>query len=179
MKNSQKAFTLVEILLTMAIIGVVGILAVSNAKKDTDEAEKELQLKRSFEILDTALTAAVAENGNTTYWGSSVSEKWNILAQQIKFSKNCGTGQGCWRNEKILEKNNNESSRNLDTDTDFGKGILVNGSSIAVDFANSSQIFVDVNGPDRGLNKYGDDVFMFRYSGNGDLEDPETSNYWD
>lgn len=166
MKNSKKAFTLAEILLTMAIIGIVGIIAVSGAKKDTDVTEKIAQLRRSYEVIDTAFASAVAENGNITNWGSTISDRGDVIFPHFKFNKICKTSSGCWRNAKQLKLDNSESSITMDSNSSYYKGILANGASIAIinDTTKTDQklkVSVDVNGPDKGMNKYGDDVFSF------------------
>lgn len=158
------AFTLAEVVLVMGIIGVVGVLAISNARNDTDEAEKIAQLRKTYEILDTAFANAVAENGIVATWGSTAG-MWNVVSPYMKFMKKCGTGTGCWANKKAYDISGTQSNHNMDTNTDFYKGILVNGVSIAMlDAGGYVEIMVDVNGPDKGLNKYGDDIFDFEVS---------------
>ena len=119
MKNSKKAFTLAEILLTMAIIGIVGIIAVSGAKKDTDVTEKIAQLRRSYEVIDTAFASAVAENGNITNWGSTISDRGDVIFPHFKFNKICKTSSGCWRNAKQLKLDNSESSITMDSNSSY------------------------------------------------------------
>jgi len=159
------AFTLAEVVLVMGIIGVVGVLAISNARNDTDEAEKIAQLRKTYEILDTAFSTAISENGVVSTWGNTTADIWNVISPYMKFMKKCSTGQGCWANKKAYSIDGTQSNNNINTNTNFYKGILVNGVSIAI--SNNSGyvgIMVDVNGPDKGLNKYGDDIFDFEVS---------------
>ncbi len=222
MKIFKKAFTLVEVLVVMGIIGVVGILAVSNARRDTDEAEKVSQLRKCYEIIDTAYATAVAENGYIETWGNNTSTAWTVISQYFKLSKQCDTSSGCWKDAKQLKINNTESSLNINTSDDYRKGILVNGASIAIkknvvygplEMANAAYlpglkpnsnfatvntgkefyfdkpeaefldnesihyVYVDVNGPYKGLNKLGDDIFRFNIYNDGTVKPSSVGNY--
>lgn len=174
MKKFKNAFTLVEVLLVMAIIGIVGVLAVTNARRDTDTAEKISQLRRSYEIIDAAFAAAVAENGTIDKWGDNGGEAgtkavWDYISSQLKLTENCKENNGCWKNAKILNKNNTESNTNIYSTNNFAKGILINGASIAITHSGNGHgtIYVDVNGPEKGMQKFGDDVFGFSFEPDG------------
>lgn len=166
------AFNLAEVVLVMGIIGAIGVLGVANAKKDTDTSEKIAQLKKTYEILDTAFTQAVMENGKVDTWGGTAAEIWPIISPYLKLTKNCGPEGGCWREGEIIRARDKQSiERNIDPDAEFQKGILANGVSIAIrrpgeevingiELGESLIILVDVNGK-KGLNMLGNDVFGF------------------
>ena len=198
MKIFKKAFTLVEVLVVMAIIGVVGILAVSNARRDTDEAEKVSQLRKCYEIIDTAFATAVAETTSVDNWSwnnSSTYKVWNILKPYLKLTKDCEQYSGCFRPGKPINITS-EWDTDIDSSNRYGKGILVTGASIAVagcynnchdkgdreidtiadDDIQWAEVIVDVNGPEKGPYKLGDDVFAFRIVRNGDVR-PYANDY--
>ncbi len=175
------AFTLAEIVIVMGIVGVIGVLAITNAKKDTDVAEKVAQLRKTYQIVDAAFSTAVMENGTIDTWGTNgayptTAQVWDVIKNYLKFQKVCDTGSGCWKDGKPYGLSGNESNYNINTSNLYGKGILSNGVSISVascegenltipagciiDQTNSIQINVDVNGL-KGLNIFGNDIFGF------------------
>ncbi len=180
-----KAFTLAEVVLVMGIIGIVGILAVTNARKDVDDAEKIAQLRKTYEILGAAFATAVAENGTTDGWGTD-NNFWNTIKPYLKLSQNCGSAKGCWRPGNTVNLTS-VNGFDINGSAPFYKGILTNGASISVSTCGSActdrlkntdnnnenyqyaQVYVDVNGPKKGLHKLGDDIFAFRVTKNGDV----------
>lgn len=179
------AFTLAEVVLVMGVIGIVGILAVTNARKDIDDAEKIAQLRKTYEILSAAFATAVAENGTTNNWSSNNSF-WGTIKPYLKLSRDCGNGRGCWRDGNT-SKISSLDGVDINNTAAYYKGILTNGASIAVSTCGSActnqlintdnnneyyqyaQVYIDVNGPKKGLHKLGDDIFSFRITKNGDV----------
>lgn len=173
------AFTLAEIVIVMAIIGLIGVLGITNAKKDTDVAEKVTQLRKTYQIIDAAFAAAVAENGTIDTWGAgnnpTTEDIWNVVKDYFKFQRVCGTDSGCWKSGSQYGINAQESSTNID-DSLNPKAILSNGVSITIgsfldhgDDDNVEEvrdILVDVNGT-KGLNMYGNDIFGFTINKEG------------
>lgn len=185
------AFTLAEVLLVIAIIGTVSILTVNNAVKSTGTAEKIVQLKKTYDILNAAIMAGMNDAGNPYKWGYAGSgnndddlnkttiEK--VLVPHLKLQKNCGTGTGCWTS--TVKPTIYDSNTTINSSTKFYKGILANGASFAIkfvilrgsnhsideeqDLVNNFQIlttaiiYIDVDGPNKSSGKLGDDVFAF------------------
>ncbi len=106
-----------------------------------------------------------------------------ILEPHLKLQKTCRTSSGCWKSTVIANISNDPSE--IDSSSYWYKGILANGASFAMKFTmldnnviydDSMQllsgeypdedqevaiIYVDVDGPDKGPSKAGDDVFTF------------------
>lgn len=184
------AFTLAEVLLVIAIIGTVSVLTVTNAVKSTSTAEKITQLKKTYDILSAAVMAGMNDAGTPYKWGYAGSGNndndlnktaiENVLIPHLKLQKNCGTGTGCW---KSTTKPSIYESNTIDSSTKFYKGILANGASFAMKFGAlkgsshtisdntfgdafdqpTAVIYVDVDGPNKGAGKLGDDVFGFLF----------------
>lgn len=190
----KKAFTLAEVLLVIAIIGAVSVLSVNNAVKSTNSAEKITRLRKTYDVLQTAIMAGMDKGGSISNWGYALNNADNgnynlakkFIAPYLKIEKECGTGTGCWKTGTVTTTYREASSINIDNSTNMYKAILANGASIAITFcyintrtANSSigfngiypvgdkpagtagDIFVDVDGPNKGSSKMGDDVFLF------------------
>lgn len=174
MKNIKKtlAFTLAEIIFVMGIIGIVATLTITNARKDTDVAEKVAQLRKTDEILSAAFAQAVAENGSMEHWGTNGgtptdAQVWEVISPYLKLKKNCGNSTGCWKTGKAtkLTSSKDDVSENIDGNSSINKGLLVNGASIAIDSHNQDNdyfgVMVDVNGPKQGTYRFGDDILLF------------------
>lgn len=185
------AFTLAEVLLVIAIIGTVSVLTVNNAIKSTNTAEKITQLKKTYDILNTAVMAGMNIAGEPYKWGYAGSGNnyndlnkttiKNVLVPHLKLQKNCETGTGCWKS--TVKPSIYESNTTIDSNTKFYKGILANGASFAISFLKikgrdfsyeeifdsqtyecaTAIIYVDVDGPNKSNGKLGDDVFAFYF----------------
>lgn len=187
------AFTLAEVLLVIAIIGAVSILSVNNAVKNTTSAEKIVQLKKTYDILQGAIMAGIGEAGDSIKWGaygsgsssaafsSSIIQK--IIIPHLKVQKDCSTSAGCWKS--TIKNNISNDPVEIDSDNAWYKFILANGASVAMtitfldgdtpidddsmlllggDYPDDQQVgvvYVDVDGPNKGPGKAGDDVFAF------------------
>lgn len=180
-KSIKKAFTLAEIIFVMGIIGIVATLTVTNAKKDTDVTEKVSQLRKTEEIISTAVAQAVTENGDIGTWGANGNswptqeEFWNVISPYLKLKKNCENSRGCWtvgKATKLLSSTSTVND-NIDDDKTVYKGILANGVSIATENAVVENDYVgfkvDVNGPNKGTYRYGDDIFVFSIYKDGNV----------
>lgn len=158
MKNKNKAFTLVEIVLAMAIIGVVAVLTITNATKDTDEATKVAQLRNVYNILNTNWTRIRLEDPSFFDGGYLYPENRTIIFDGLKIAKKCTENDdtSCWN----MKNNINEYEW-----FEYGRtAILSNGASIAVagnSNSNPGPLYVDINGPNKGNNLLGDDIFEF------------------
>ncbi len=81
--NKQKAFTLAETLLTLAIVGVVAALTVPTLKQSSDEATYVAQVKKAYAIAKEATTALEQERGDLSLWPWSNDKQMNQLYQSV------------------------------------------------------------------------------------------------
>lgn len=178
----KKGFTLAEVLITLAIIGVVAAMTVPSLLQGQQEKATVTAVKKAYSTLSNAYTLAVQENGTPDNWGlggaSDAQGAMNIinnLAPYLKISKFCGIniGDGCSANHKDLLG----GSYNQDYNGNVAKIILSDGSEINT-FTRSAtcgisvgsgnlalqntcaDIEVDVNGHKKP-NILGQDTFRF------------------
>ena len=63
MKN-KRGFTLAEVLVTLAVIGVVAALTIPTLIGSTQEKQAKTSIKKTLSVLNQALTMSIAEDGN-------------------------------------------------------------------------------------------------------------------
>lgn len=218
-KNIRVGFTLAEVLITLAIIGVVAAMTIPALIKDYQKAQTETALKKAYTQFNQALMQLTSDtgcNGNLACTGllSTPNTTFQAFGDEItkylKLEKNCqmNVGQGCFA--KIVNANfDGTSGTNYQYDdlATIYKFIALDGTSfIITNFradcttpanysngitGNMSQVcgrlWVDVNGPVKGPNYMGKDVFLFWITnGRGALLYPQSgaddsyggTNYW-
>lgn len=188
----KKGFTLAEVLITLAVIGIIASITIPNIINAQNDKEILARLKKSYSILSQTLMSAQAFNGSYTGWGlqdnSNASSKHtydNYIAPYVKTMKRCINEAGCWTNE-ITKSLDGRTTAAGAFDTGMGQNnvtfILTDGSIVSMDIYGNDveSVFgvtenlsyptltfaVDING-DKGPNQLGRDVFMFVLTKNG------------
>ncbi|MBE7710277.1 MAG: type II secretion system protein [Cyanobacteria bacterium SIG32] len=69
--SPKSAFTLAEVLITLAIIGVVAAMTIPTLISDYQEKQTITALKKNYAIFNEAFRLAYAENGDISTWGFS------------------------------------------------------------------------------------------------------------
>ena len=65
--GGKKAFTLAEVLITLAIIGVVAAIAIPSVISNTQQQEFKTGLRKAVSVLNSAITMNMALDGETPY----------------------------------------------------------------------------------------------------------------
>lgn len=68
MKNTQNGFTLAEVLITLAIIGIVATLTIPNLIQSYKKTVVETRLKRVYSLMNQAIRLSEIDNGPTESW---------------------------------------------------------------------------------------------------------------
>lgn len=181
--KSYQGFTLAEVLVTLAIIGIVAALTIPTLLNSVRNGQYESALKKEYSAISQAYKSLEADGISMTaaFPGASLTDDGaaalNILAPKLSILKNCGYGMGCWYDSKLLQLDGEVVQNTLDTSWNgsYGKAILSDGTLIAIQdyesnctsnlgtgpLANSvcGWITIDVNGS-KGPNVQGRDVFM-------------------
>jgi len=177
--RSLKAFTLAEVLITLAIIGVVAALTIPSVVTNYKKNEIETKTKSALSILSNSLYLAVADHGPILTWdfgfantGSSAqnfAEKYII--PYTKTAKICGTSTSSDCIYDIYQLNGEKFDYGFFNNEDFARFYLVNGTAITLSVvggmtgSNASQImlFIDTNGWKKP-NKLGVDVQVLMFN---------------
>lgn len=188
----KKAFTLVEILITLTIIGIIAVMTMQNLIINAQKEQYVSALKKAYLQINQALQQIALENGNPDtlkeFFGTS-KKAGDALSSKLKTISNCGTtaGEECF----VKFDNNYDGSANSTFSWTNGvnsgyKFVTMDGMSVSVRSYNSNctsdfgfpaapdaptynsmcgELFIDVNGT-KGPNYFGRDVFLFFITSN-------------
>ncbi len=176
---NRKAFTLAEVLITLAIIGVVAALTIPIVVKNYQKTQTVTKLKKAYSIISQAYNNSQAENGMYQTWDKAsdlgATEYFNrYWKPYLKAQKICSTYSDCgyknstpWTYANGNPDGINVVSPGARTTFLTPDGILfvifaIGGSEGAtVDY-----IYVDLNGA-KGPNVWGRDSFAFTRTDKG------------
>ncbi len=174
----KKAFTLAEVLITLAIIGIVAALTIPTLVSKNQNKQLYTQFMKTYNTYTNAFNLSVAENGDSSTWSVPLSlddaQEYVLnkyLTPYLKVAKTCdGTNYSdCMQitSCKAFDGDNifDESDAN-----DYYFLVLADGSSamLYVDTNGSTgafiqvTLYIDVNGL-KGPNILGRDVFILFY----------------
>ena len=177
----KKAFTLVEVLITLGIIGVVAAMTLPAVINNSRNKQLEAGLKRSYSLISQALDMYQAETGERICAGDIGGQQLRqILIKYFKAEHDCGSGMPNVRKcindyERMWYKTYN-GKNNLSTGyVDDGAFVLNDGTFILLENSNLTNrggiiiISADVNGFNKRPNRLGHDLFMFQVDSKGKL----------
>lgn len=176
--QNKLAFTLAEVLITLAIIGVVAAMTIPTLISNYEEKATVTKVKQFYAMLNQTLMLAVVENGDISSWNySEVSDFAKYIKPHLKVVRDCGTSSGCLADVTYNYLNGTQKGgANYDSNDDYYKMVLANGSHMWFETDNVSdvkvQFFYDVNGKN-GPNAWGKDLFNFLLYDNSNKLVPE------
>ena len=143
--NSEKkfcqrnfGFTLVEVLITLFIVGIVAALTIPILMQNSNDRTTVAALKKAYSILSSAYILAEQESGTPENWNliANVSPQGgenilNTLAPYLSLTKKCGRASGCFPPEKYKYLNGSDYL-SYDSDIRFAKAQLADGSVLLV-----------------------------------------------
>lgn len=80
----KKAFTLAEVLITLAIIGVVAAISIPSVISNSQQQEFKTGLKKAVSVLNSAITTSIALDGETPYDNA---DTFNYLIRHMSIIK--------------------------------------------------------------------------------------------
>ena len=186
MENKKDGFTLVELLITLAIIGVVAVITLPAIYNKIQKDITVNRLKKVYSEFQQAIRLSQAENGDMSSWNAD--QKCSAFFEEYigKYMPLSG--------KKSLSKNgaNGITYKTISGQTEIGLAILRNDGNFRGNYnyftKNGTQIFVsnytyqtcrfkfdiliDINGYNKP-NQFGKDVFIFGF----DIRYPEHGVY--
>ena len=171
------AFTLAEVLITLGIIGVVAALTLPTVIKHYKAKVLETAFKKSVTNLYQAYDLTRQQLGTDeiysyyTIYSSQTNSYPNIQEFQTAFENNLKViknSTNWWDFYPIYNYNKTKlTTENIGMDYPNATKILADGSSynMHVNFDGNQiavHIYIDTNGPYKGPNQYGHDIFKFQ-----------------
>jgi prepilin-type N-terminal cleavage/methylation domain-containing protein len=180
MDNVKKAFTLAEVLITLAIIGVVASLTIPSVVRNYQKQQTVVRLKKIYSTLNQAYNNSQAENGSYESWDDAFkagpSEYFkNYIKPYMKILKVCETYQECkyqtnfpWK--QITGTTYSEGAVSPTAGVSFitTDGIFVNMRTTGGSGASETFVRIDLN-VEKEPNRLGRDVFVLRRTNKGIL----------
>lgn len=182
------AFTLAEVLITLAIIGVIAAITVPVLHANYTEQERISRVKKVYSVFANAMTFVKADGGDYVLEsGNNIDsmKEWfdTYLAPRLVTTKVCYSTSGCW-NDKYIKKPNGDKFTSLGSNDSHGLGaynisaVMNDGTLINIDDYSYTQItnilgvdssesgmgiIFDINGV-KEPNTLGKDVFVLVYT---------------
>jgi len=178
MKN--KAFTLAETLIVIGIIGVVAALTLPNLNHATGDKETVTRVMKAYSMLNEANDRASAIYGDPNEWQREGACRDDIeycwmtrIGEFLKATKSCDE----YGNEDAGTYSSCDKFWNGDFGTNgmvytFSDGMSLTSRGTGTFDCNKDtscleEIYIDVNGPNKGKNKYAQDIFRFALYSDG------------
>ena len=165
----KKGFTLAEVLITLAIIGVVAALTIPAIVAKYNQHAQYTQFMKSYNTLLTALSLSIAENGNPNTWTIDDSDKQGSFDKY--FGKYLKIQKYCTKNASSCGIGENTTLKFLNSETPTGislysqinsvdTALILQDGTIIMSWVHAPlfQFFVDTNGI-KGPNTLGRDFF--------------------
>ena len=186
MKNIKSAFTLAEVLIAVAIVGVVAALTIPNLNKNINEDKYIALMKATMGQLDVAVAKVVSEYGSLYNASQSCGDGstasitcfGQVLASYLDTKKICSSDdKSCFSEESLKDLKGNvvDQDRENASFSCVYRFILSNGVSVCmravqdvITYKNyKGRIDIDVDGPNAGPNIRAVDNFDFIVSDDG------------
>lgn len=169
------AFTLAEVLITLAIIGVVAALTIPTLVSNSIKTDTTTKLRKLYSTLSQAIKLSEVENGNNASWDwgdestLTVQESFDkYWAPYLKITQMCNTTAECGypASNKFNKPDGTASPTTIIDPTTRPSCILSDGTFLMVLPVDGSgtvvkTIYTDLNAG-KGPNRLGRDVFVFK-----------------
>ncbi len=171
----KKAFTMAEVLMVLAVIGVVAAITLPRLSDNVDEQALVAATKKAYSDLDIAYESMVARYGEPDWLLDTDDEKVAAELLKNRLKDSLDVESDCGDSNSICMPTSYSEAYYLKLKSGMGLAITAKND---IDSSCSTsddkyypctfgEIIVDVNGPDKGPNQSGYDIFQFKLSNNG------------
>lgn len=183
-KDSKSlGFTLAEVLVTMAVLGIIASMTIPSLMKSYQKQQWIAGYKQTFSIINQATRMIMADNGGTLLgaWEGN-EEMMNAYIPYLKIVKQCGPHPPAAEYGDCFADSYTKLDGSSSTIYGSRSVILSNGTSLAFDdeggtsaIGISNFIYMDTNGK-KGPNTRGKDLHKIRITINSDPVKPYMLN---
>ena len=158
--NNKFGFTLGEILVTLAIIGVVSALTIPSTINNTQKKALAVQLQKTINDITNATDLHTTDENKNSFSSTSGYAYLNkFVEENFKVLKSCSSASGCFADVNYRSLDN---SQNKSFSCAGGAYLLANSAAICMSKSGTQVVVVtDVNGK-KGPNTGGRDMFTFK-----------------
>lgn len=161
------AFTLAEILITLAIIGVVAALTIPSVVQNYQKHQTVVRLKKAYAQLHQAINLSEVDNGDLSEWNYSYNNQAfydRYLKKYLKVSKSYGSSSQDVLGVSYKFLNGQDIGSGYEVNSIASRAILNDGSMLFFGSGTYDKlykhVYIDINGTKKP-NQFGKDVFMF------------------
>jgi len=174
MTNFKKGFTLAEVLITLAIIGVVSALTVPGLMNSYQKQTYVTQLHKVYNEMSQALTQYKTDRNALNLKEAGLTSDANVqsfIETYFKIINKCDSWTPCFANLSEYKYMNGNSIGDRAHPKSY---TLASGAAIRPMYSLEGEklinVFVDINGS-KGPNILGRDLFFFGIYNNGMIDD--------
>lgn len=106
-RNKKRAFTLAEVLLTLAIVGIVAALTIPSLINSMNESQYRSGLKKSYSVLSNAARSIMMDNNFNGLCANTDDDCLaNYFKAKLNVQKFCPKGTiwgNCWHNDNTIK----------------------------------------------------------------------------
>lgn len=180
MKNIAKGFTLAEILITLAIIGVIAALTIPSVVKNYKKQETITKLKKAYSIINQAFNNSQAQNGMYQTWDGGMDigatayfdKYWRPYLKVAKVCKNysdCGyKSLAPWKHANGVDTGTSVVATTYRTTFLTPDGMLFVIFTMGGNGDVNNSVYIDLNGS-KEPNMSGKDLFYLTRTDKGVL----------
>ena len=169
--DNKYAFTLSEVLITLAVVGVVAAITLPSVIQHFKERRTVAQLAKTYSVLSQAWQRMEQEYGTIDTWGLTNSSASNYTSQLIvaerlksylKVMKSCEVGKVCYKGGTYSLSGYQITTENyVQDEVAPARFFLSDGSLISIGWWGSGHMDINIKlQPDKKV-VYGENLFYF------------------
>lgn len=168
--NKKFGFTLAEVMITVAVIGVVAALTLPGLIQNWQKETQALQIRKVAQDFETAADLITTNAMKKNFYSTSVFTSDNGVASLMSYFKNAKQIDNLFSSsyKKISGGSGNFTCSGTQYLLANSAAICISRDSNLASVSNFFKIYVDTNGKDKP-NISGRDLFLLYLDGNGNI----------
>ncbi len=163
---NKRGFTLAEVLITLAIIGVVAALTIPSVVRNYQELQYKTAYKKAYSDLSRAFASAIAfgelEPRKSLFDNGASKSEWDVMKKNFKVIKDCPGSETffCWLDaDRVCIGCGGETAPGVPSGV-YGAFLDASGRAWAKYTLDENIYLLDTNGA-KSPNQFGKDRWIF------------------